>query len=69
MLLQMRFTNSLRPEMTQNKPKSYLGKIPSRDFWDEAYELYLTIATPEELEEDIISRKTLQKLTTELGLD
>ena len=51
------------------KQKSYLGKIPSKDFWNEAYEMYLSIATPEELEEDIITRETLQKLTTALGLD
>jgi len=49
------------------KRKSYLGRIPSQDFWDEAYDLFLSIATPEELEEDIITRDTLQKITTELG--
>ena len=54
---------------TLKKRKSYLGRIPSQDFWDEAYELFLSIATPEELEEDIITRDTLQKMTTALGLD
>jgi hypothetical protein len=56
-------------EHQTKKQKSYLGKIPSRDFWDEAYELFLIIATPEELEEDFITRDTLQKMTTALGWD
>ena len=51
------------------KAKSYLGRIPSQDFFDEAYNLFLSIATPEELEEDIITRDTLQKITTQLGWD
>ena len=56
-------------EHQTKKRKSYLGRIPSQDFWDEAYELFLSIATPEELEEDIITRDTLQKMTTALGWD
>jgi len=51
------------------KHKSYLGRIPSIDFFPEAYELFLTYATPEELDEDIITRDTLQKITTQLGWD
>ena len=54
---------------TLKKRKSYLGRIPSQDFFDEAYDLFLSIATPEELEEDIITRDTLQKITTQLGWD
>jgi len=49
------------------RKKSYLGRIPSQDFWDEAYELFLEFATPEELEEDILKRETLQKISTTLG--
>jgi hypothetical protein len=49
------------------RKKSYLGRIPSQDFWDEAYELFLEFATPEELEEDILKRETLQKISTALG--
>ena len=54
---------------TLKKRKSYLGRIPSQDFFDEAYDLFLSIATPEELEEDIITRDTLRKITTQLGWD
>ncbi len=54
---------------TLKKRKSYLGCIPSQDFFDETYDLFLSIATPEELEEDIITRDTLQKITTQLGCD
>jgi len=47
--------------------KSYLGRIPSRDFWDEAYQLYLKYASSEELEQDIITKETLKKISSELG--
>ena len=49
------------------RKKSYLGRIPSQDFWDEAYQLFLEFATPEELEDDILKRKTLEKIMTALG--
>ncbi len=49
------------------RKKSYLGRIPSQDFWNEAYQLFLEFATPEELEEDILKRETLQKISTALG--
>lgn len=49
------------------RKNSYLGRIPSQDFWDEAYQLFLGFATPEELEEDILKRETLQKISTALG--
>lgn len=49
------------------KRKSYLGKIPSKDFWDEAYQLFLDYATPEELETDTLKRETLEKISTQLG--
>jgi len=47
--------------------KSYLGRIPSQDFCGEAYDLFLSIATPEELEENIITRDTLEKIIIQLG--
>ena len=50
-----------------NEAKSYLRRIPSQDFWDEAYQLFLEFATPEELEKDILKRETLQKINTTLG--
>ena len=46
------------------KVKSYLGKIPSEDFDPEQYAVFLEIASPEELEEDIITRQTLHKIIT-----
>jgi hypothetical protein len=54
-------------EYQTKKRKSYLGRIPSQDFFDDVYDLFLSIATPEELEQDIITRDTLQKITTQLG--
>lgn len=54
----------------QNKrKKSYLGRIPSVDFWDEAYQLFIEFASPEELDEDILTRETLNKISKELGFD
>lgn len=44
------------------KLKSYLGKIPSQDFNEEQYEVFLTVASPEELEQDILTGKTLDKM-------
>lgn len=44
------------------KVKSYLGRIPSQDFDSEQYEVFLTIASPEELENDILTRETLNKI-------
>lgn len=44
------------------KVKSYLGKIPSQEFDEEQYDLFLTIASPEELEQDIITKETLYKI-------
>jgi hypothetical protein len=52
---------------SRKKSRSYLGRIPSKDFFPEAYELFLKLASPEELEEDIITRKTLEKIIVELG--
>jgi hypothetical protein len=49
------------------KVKSYLGKIPSHDFDPEQYEVFLTVASPEELEEDIITRETLHKIMSYFG--
>ena len=55
-------------DLEQMKRKtSYLGRVPSVDFWDEAYQLFLEFASPEELEEDILTRKTLEKINIALG--
>lgn len=51
------------------KVKSYLGKIPSEDFDTEQYEVFLTVASAEELEEDIITRETLHKIMSYFGWD
>lgn len=48
---------------------SYLGRVPSVDFWDEAYQLFLEFASPEELDEDILTRETLEKINKALGFD
>lgn len=44
------------------KLKSYLGVIPSQQLTEEQYGMFLEIASPEELEEDIITRKTLNEI-------
>jgi len=49
-------------EKAIQKSKSYLGKIPSQDLNEDQYDLFLTIASPEELEQDIITIETLFKI-------
>ena len=44
------------------KLKSYLGKIPSQDLNEEQYEVFLTVASAEELEQDILTKQTLDKM-------
>lgn len=56
-------------EEQKKRKKSYLGRIPSVDFWDEAYQLFIEFASPEELDEDILTRETLNKISKELGFD
>ena len=51
------------------KVKSYLGKIPSEDFNQEQYEVFLSVASAEELEQDIITRETLHKIMSYFGWD
>jgi hypothetical protein len=55
--------------MNKEHKRSYLGRVPSQDLWDEAYQLFLEFATPEELENDILTRETLQKISTALGFN
>jgi hypothetical protein len=58
------------PDLEKMKRKmSYLGRVPSVDFWDEAYQLFLEFASPEELDEDILTRETLEKISIALGFD
>ena len=51
------------------KRSSHLGKIPSEDFDTEQYEVFLTYASPEELDYDILKRDTLQKIIKHFGWD
>lgn len=52
----------LMEDVFLKKLKSYLGKIPSQDLNEEQYEVFLNIASPEELEQDIITKETLHKI-------
>lgn len=51
------------------KGRSYLGKIPSKDFDPEQYEVFLVVASAEELEADIITKETLYKIMKHFGWD
>lgn len=42
--------------------QSYKGFIPSSDFKEDEYNLYLQYASSEELEKDIVSEKTYRKI-------
>lgn len=42
--------------------KSYKGIVPSQDLNEEQYEVFLNIASPEELEQDILTKQTLDKI-------
>ena len=55
--------------MTTDEIESYFGKIPSKDFSDEAYTFFLHYASIQELESDIVSRNTLRKISESLGID
>ena len=44
------------------KSKSYFGVIPSIDFDSGQYFLFLSLASEEELQQDIIYRETLHKI-------
>ena len=48
---------------------SYKGLIPSINFKDYEYSLYLQYASPEELEQDIVSEKTYLKMVYEGNCD
>lgn len=45
--------------------QSYKGLIPSTDFKENEYNLYLKYASYEELEKDIVSEKTYRKIFPE----
>jgi len=49
--------------------QSYKGLIPSINFKDYEYSLYLQYASPEELEQDIVSEKTYLKMVYEGNWD
>jgi len=44
---------------------SYKGYIPSKDLNEHQYQTYLQVATPYELEKDIITEKTMLKVNDE----
>jgi hypothetical protein len=52
------------PEL--KRKRSYLNRIPSIDFTSDVYELFLSMATPEELEEDILTIETSVKISNQL---
>lgn len=54
--------NSKEDQDDFKKLRSYLGKIPSKILNEEQYSMFLDIASPEELELDIITRETLYKI-------
>jgi len=47
------------------KMMSYKGYIPSKDMNEFHYEIYLKVAPPHELEQDIISEATMRKMIKE----
>ncbi len=47
------------------KMLSYKGYIPSKDMNEFHYEIYLKVASPYELEKDIITEKTMLKVNDE----
>ena len=49
--------------------QSHKGLIPSINFKDYEYSLYLQYASPEELEQDIVSEKTYLKMVYEGNWD
>lgn len=49
------------------KMLSYKGYIPSKDLNEYQYQTYLQVATPQELERDIIFEATMRKVNYELG--
>jgi hypothetical protein len=44
---------------------SYNGCIPSKDLNEHQYQIYLQVASPYELEKDIITEKTMLKVNDE----
>jgi hypothetical protein len=55
--------------MTSKYSEYIINRTPSIDFYSEAYEVYLKYAQPYELENDIVTKVTLQKITKELELN
>ena len=45
------------------RKRSHLNRIPSQDFEPDVYELFLMVATPEELEDDILTIETSVKIS------
>jgi hypothetical protein len=51
-------------QLLMKKLLSYHSIIPSKDFKDDEYSLYLEYASAEELERDIVSEKTYRKIAS-----
>lgn len=54
-------------QLLLKKIESYYGIIPSVDFDSSAYYFFVEFATPEELENDIVTKETLASITKSLG--
>ena len=65
--------NTMKPksymEIEEKRFNSYLGKVPSVDFCDDAYHYFLHYASVEELEGDILKLQTLIKIGEVLSND
>lgn len=55
--------------LEEKRMYSYFGRIPSIDLSDYEYHIFITCATAEELEKDIIKKETLVTIAKMLGKD
>lgn len=55
--------------LEENRIYSYFGLTPSIDFTGEQYQFFLHFASSEELEKDIVTKKTVVKIAEMLGKD
>jgi hypothetical protein len=49
-------------EQSTKRSLSYKGLIPSSEFNSDFYQQFLSVATATELEQDIISKETIEKI-------
>jgi hypothetical protein len=55
--------------LEEKRMYSYFCRIPSLDLSDYEYHIFLTCATAEELEKDILKRETMVTISKMLGKD